>query len=171
MSKNFTNANKFGPQNTETDIWLTPQWIIDKIGPFDLDPCGHLPNGKPIVKTAENYFTEQNNGLTQPWFGDVFVNFPYSDSFEWLKKCKDEFLSGRVASITVLCFARTETKAWQENVNQATGINLIKKRVKFLTKDGVEKSNGNAPSCLIAFGESAFSKIKNIEGIIVRIEK
>lgn len=22
-----------------TDEWYTPRWIIDELGPFDLDPC------------------------------------------------------------------------------------------------------------------------------------
>lgn len=167
--RNFTNANKLGPSATQTDVWLTPQWIIDKIGPFDLDPCAHLPNGKPIVETASNYFTEEQDGLKQEWFGDVFVNFPYSDGKKWLDKCRKESEKPNVKSITVLCFARTETQAWQQNVKYATGINFINKRVKFLDKDGIERGNGNAPSCLIAFGDTAFEKIKNIDGILVTL--
>ena len=122
-------------------------WVINSIGISDLDPCGHLPDGKPLVQTAYNYFTEKENGLIQDWskYKTVFCNFPYSDGYEWLTKCKEEAAKG--VQIIVLCFCRTETRAWQENVKSATGINLINKRVKFLTSQGVEKGNGNAPSC------------------------
>ena len=90
MSKNFHNATQQGPNNTLTDVWITPQWVITGIGVSDLDPCGHLPDGtNPIVKTANNYFTEKEDGLKQKWFGSVFCNPPYSDLKAWLAKCAE----------------------------------------------------------------------------------
>lgn len=170
----FQSATKKGASHTGSDTWITPQWIIDKIGISDLDPCGYLPNGKPIVETAKNYFTEEDDGLTKSWqikdlYTSVFVNFPYSESRKWLSACKDEYVKGRVTDIIVLCFVRSETKAWQENVPYATGINFINKRIKFLDSNGVERGNGNAPSCLIAFGENAFKRIQNVDGIITKV--
>jgi phage N-6-adenine-methyltransferase len=167
MSKNFHNATQDGPANTITDTWITAPWIIDKIGVSDLDPCGFLPDGtNPIVKTAETYFTEKENGLVQDWskYKTVFCNLPYSDSYEWLKKCSEEAAKG--VEVIVLCFCRTETRGWQQFVKSATGINLINKRIKFLTGEGIEKGNGNAPSCLIAWGEVAYKRIKNVDGIL-----
>jgi len=160
--KNFQSVTN-GPKNN-TDIWITPQWIIDAIGVSTLDPCGWLVDGKPIVQTAINYFTEDVDGLKQEWFGDVFVNFPYSQSKEWMEK------SSKHNNGIVLCFARTETKAWQNNVKNATGMNFINKRISFLDKDGKEKTNGNAPSVLIAWGEENYKRIKNIDGIYVRLD-
>lgn len=171
MSKNFHNATQQGPNNTITDVWLTPPFVITKIGVSDLDPCGHLPDGvNPIVRTANHYFTEKENGLLQDWsiYKTVFCNFPYSDSRAWLKKCSEEAKKG--CEIIALCFIRAETRAWQENVKSATGINLINKRIKFLNAKGEEKGNGNAPSCLIAWSEAAYQRIKNIDGIYVRID-
>lgn len=169
MANRFQQATPDGPANTKTDIWITPKWIIDKIGISELDPCGWLPNGQPIVRTANNYFTEQDNGLIQDWsmYGTAFVNFPYSGIYEWMKKCRDEAAKG--CEIITLCFARTETKAWQHHVKNATGINLMNKRVKFLNQHGIEKGNGNCPSVLIAWGENAFNRIKNVDGIILRV--
>lgn len=161
----FHAATPLGPANTGTDTWLTPPWIIEKIGLSTLDPCAWLVDGKPLVETARNYITEEQDGLTTPWFGDVFVNFPYSEGKAWMKKCS-EYNNG-----IVLCFARTDTQAWQKYVKNATGINFINKRVKFLTSKGVEKSNGNAPSALIAWGEENFERIRAIDGILVKIEK
>ena len=166
--KNFHNANQQGPSKTLSDVWLTPKWIIDAIGPFDLDPCGWKPSGVPIVETASKYFTEEENGLDKEWHGMVFVNFPYSKSYDWLRKCKEEYEKG-CCEIIVLCFARTETRAWQHNVVSATGINFINKRIKFLNHEGIEKGNGNAPSCLIAFGDNAFERIKKVDGLITKI--
>ena len=138
MSKNFHNATQQGPNNTITDTWLTPKWIIDKIGISDLDPCGYLPDGNPIVVTAKNFFTESQNGLTSNWFGSIFCNPPYSDLKVWLAKCaKYHKESGQ--DVIALVFVRLETKAFQENVKSATGINLINKRIRFLSAAGEEK--------------------------------
>lgn len=49
-------------------------------------------------------------------------------------------------------------------------MNFINKRIKFLNSNGIEMSNGNAPSVLIAFGEEAFERIKNIDGIVCEIQ-
>lgn len=170
MSRNFTNANKEGPKNTLSDVWLTPPWIIDLIGISDLDPCGWLPDGeKPIVQTAHHYFTEKDNGLEQDWFGSVFVNFPYSDAKNWMKKVNEYYVQ-TLNPVIVLCFVRSETQWFQEHVRCATGINLIRKRISFLNAQGEQKTNGNAPSCLIAYGESAFERIQHVPGLCFRRE-
>jgi hypothetical protein len=170
-NRTFHSATKSGPANTLTDVWLTPQWLIEQIGISDLDPCGHLPNGSPLVQTAHNYFTETEDGLIQDWanYKTVFCNFPYSDAGAWLKKRHSEASKG--VDVIVLCFCRTETRAWQQYVKSATGLNLINKRVKFLNALGEEKGNGNAPSCLIAWGENAYQRIKKVDGIYLRLDK
>lgn len=160
----FNAATAQGPHNTFTDTWITPKWIIDKIGLSDLDLCGFLLKGKPIVETAHHYFTEEQDGFSQKWFGRVFVNFPYSESKKWFSRCA-EYSNG-----IVLCFARTDTQAWQKFVKTATGVNFINRRVSFLNAAGVEQSNGNAPSALIAWGEENFQRICKVDGIRVRIE-
>lgn len=170
MANKFQQATPGGSNNTMTDTWLTPQWIINAIGISDLDPCGWAPGGLPIVKTAQNYITEIENGLSIPWSGSVFCNPPYSDLKTWLEKCS-EYHCNTGAQVIVLCFVRSETKAFQQNIKSATGINLINKRIKFLDSSGQEKGNGNAPSCLIAWGEEAYERIKNVDGIYCRVEK
>ena len=162
-------SNKFNSVTPErksvTDTWITPKWIIDGIGPFDLDPCAFLIEGNPIVKTANHFITEEQDGLKQDWFGNVFCNPPYSDLKSWMDKMNKH------GNGIVLCFARTETQAWQNNMSNATGINLIHRRIKFLNDKGEEQGNGNAPSALIAYGEENFQRIKKIKGIHCRVEK
>lgn len=160
----FNAATPQGPHKTLTDTWITPKWVIDKIGLSDLDPCGFLVNGKPHVETARRYFTESQDGFSQPWVGSVFVNFPYSDGKRWMRRCSEH------GNGIVLCFARTETQAWQQYVKNATGVNFINRRISFLNAEGVEQTNGNAPSALIAWGEDNFRRICTVDGLRVRVE-
>lgn len=164
MSKDFNSTTPNGAK-TETDVWITPKYLIDKIGLSTLDPCGWTPNGKPFVETAKNYFTEGDDGLNKEWFGDVFINFPYSQAKIWMEKA-NKYNNG-----IVLCFARTETKWFQDNLSNATGILFIKKRISFLNSEGKGGKPCNAPSILIAWGEENFKRIKQVDGIAVRIEK
>jgi hypothetical protein len=48
----------------QSDDWITPQYIIEDLGPFDLDPCASLT--QPWA-TAKTMFTKQVDGLSQPW--------------------------------------------------------------------------------------------------------
>ncbi|ELA9844203.1 hypothetical protein QRL16_001930 [Vibrio parahaemolyticus] len=70
--------------STTSDVWLTPKYIIDDIGPFNLDPCTEKERPWP---TAESHFTLIDDGLMQDWFGFVWCNPPYgSQTQHWLKK-------------------------------------------------------------------------------------
>lgn len=165
----FQSATPQGAAHTTTDTWITPRWIIDAIGISDLDPCAYLVDGRPLVETAKKYITEEQDGLKTSWSGTIFCNFPYSDGKIWMEKCR-KYYEETGCDVIILCFARSDTKAWQENVRRATGINLINRRIKFLDRMGVERGNGNAPSVLIAFGEAAYKRIGKVDGILCRIE-
>jgi len=68
----------------ETEVWLTPPYILDALGEFDLDPCS--PLGRPW-DTAKNHYTVEDDGLVQPWYGRIWLNPPYGRSMTpWLEK-------------------------------------------------------------------------------------
>ena len=60
-------------RNTTTDSWITPKWIIEAFGPFDLDPCACNPQPWPC---ATRQYTESDNGLLLPWDGMIWMNPP-----------------------------------------------------------------------------------------------
>ena len=129
---------------SRTDEWLSPPWIIEALGKFDLDPCSYDPMPWNIAKNA---YCEM--GLELTWKGRVWLNPPYGkETGLWLKKLADH---GNGIALT---FARTETAMFFESVwPRASAILFIKGRLHFHYPDGtMAKANSGAPSCLIAYG-------------------
>lgn len=156
MSKFYQNN-----ENT-TDVWLTPPYIIEALGPFDLDPC--CPNNLPW-KTAGHYYSLERgeDGLLLPWPQNEFVwlNPPYSNWVPFMQKLKDH------GNGIALIFARTETRGFRDTVwNGAAGLLFLHRRVKFVRADLTPGAGSTAPSVLIAYGEKAKQKLKtcNLEG-------
>ena len=144
-----------------TDVWLTPPAIISALTKngmsFDLDPAYSLP--RPI-ETADRYYGETEDGLAQEWCGSVFCNPPYGKAAGlFVKKCKEH------GDSVVLTFARTETRWWHDHVwNSASGILFFKGRLKFISSVTLEAGDASpAPSALIAYGDSALSRLKDSE--------
>jgi hypothetical protein len=73
----------------DANDWYTPPWLFDQIGlRFDLDVCAPLD---PQHRTcpANRYYTETDDGLTQPWDGLVWCNPPYSTPEPWTDRMAD----------------------------------------------------------------------------------
>ena len=129
------------------DEWLTPKELLDRLGPFDLDPCA------PVVRpwaTAEQHYTIFDNGLKQKWKGRVWLNPPYgAQTGLWLARLSEH------GDGIALVFARTETKAFHKHVwPKASALLFLKGRLTFHHADGsAANSSAGAPSVLIAYGE------------------
>lgn len=74
------------PQEMVTkDDYYTPAWVFERLGlRFDLDVAAP-PGGVPWLP-ADHYYTQADNGLTQPWTGRVWMNPPYSAATAWVSK-------------------------------------------------------------------------------------
>ena len=84
------------------DVWLTPKHIIDALGKFDLDPCA-APLPRPW-ETASTSFIEADDGLSQEWFGRVWMNPPYGrDIGAWMKKMAEHAKAGGGGYLSCFC--------------------------------------------------------------------
>lgn len=62
----------------------TPKWVFDKLQTtFDLDVAA--PD-QPTHVPATNKYTQQTDGLTSPWFGNVWMNPPFGQPKPWVHK-------------------------------------------------------------------------------------
>lgn len=124
---------------------FTPKWILDALGPFDLDPCAGDP--RPWDCAGTNWVA---TNLEWPWFGRVWLNPPF-DRYgvgKWVSKLAEH------GHGIALLHARTEA-AWFEPIwREASAILFLADRIKFCHADGTEqKANSGAPAVLAAFGE------------------
>lgn len=103
---------------TPTEVWRPLAATVDG---FDLDPC----SGAEPEPIAPNRYTVDDDGLSQPWFGHVFVNPPWatngngSAKHEWLRKARTEARSVDVDSVTVLVPSDTSTHWFHDHVVDA----------------------------------------------------
>lgn len=146
----------------ERDTWLTPSWILDKLGRFDLDPCAadEFPS-----RIAPQYFTAELNGLTRPWFGRVFMNPPFSNLTPWLER-----MSQHGDGIALLP-GNHETFAWTKFVwAKADALLLLPGRVSFMLPDGKNSTGRPRQStALIAYGHSnaAILSRSGLQGVLI----
>jgi len=149
-------TNNFNTNTKNNDEWLTPEYIIDALGSFDLDPCSPI---KRPYDTAKKHYNKLDDGLSKVWNGRVWLNPPYGrNTFKWLNK-----LSKHKNGIALI-FARTETKGFFKEIwNKAYGIFFFEKRIAFNYVNGTKGNTANAPSCLIVYNYYNFNIIKNSE--------
>lgn len=119
--------SKSSPEKKKND-WETPDNLFRLIelyyGPFNLDAAASDENAKCAI-----YYTEREDGLTQPWFGNTWVNPPYSNIGAWIQKGYNEAALGR-CSATMLVGARPDTQYWWDYARHAEVV-FIKGRITF----------------------------------------
>ena len=79
--------------SSKTDMWETPQDLFDRLNQefhFDLDVCATKENAK-----CPRFFSPQDDGLKQDWFGCCWMNPPYGKTIgQWVRKAY-EFAADR----------------------------------------------------------------------------
>lgn len=144
--------------------WITPKFIIDALGPFDLDPC---ESRTQPWRCAARGIVAPADGLAEPWHGRVWLNPPYSvHASAWLAKLS------RHGSGTALIFARTDTEMFFDHVwGVASAVLFLEGRLHFHYPDGQRaEANSGGPSCLIAYGQGDADRLANsgLYGALVR---
>lgn len=95
--------------------YYTPASIIDAaratMGGIDLDPASSATANERIQ--AGDYYTSEDDGLTQPWWGRVWMNHPFGRTSNplWVNRLVTLYRDGFVEQACCITFACT-SEAW-----------------------------------------------------------
>jgi phage N-6-adenine-methyltransferase len=100
---------------------------------FDIDACAISDNAK-----CSNYFTPEQDGLSQSWVGTVWMNPPYESGLigKFCDKLVAEYQSGNVTGAIVLVNNATETGWFKTLISEAVAVCFPHGRVRFLDPMG-----------------------------------
>lgn len=130
--------------SSETDMWATPKEFFDALNRefgFDLDVCALPSNAK-----CKRFFSPQENGLAQEWYGTCWMNPPYGKEIgDWIRKAYESACVGCVCVCLVPC--RTDTAWWHDFVMRAAEVRLIRGRLRF----GDSETGAPFPSAVVVF--------------------
>lgn len=153
-----------GAKDDVDDRGTLPEFITmleDRFGePFTLDVAAAMHNSKAPV-----FYTREADGLTRPWWGNVWCNPPYSDIGAWVSKAwsewhrEDQFKPRRITML--LPANRTEQKWWQEHVEPFRDkgeltVEFLPGRMRFIRPNAVIGPKGDRPPfgcCLLIWKE------------------
>lgn len=142
----------------ESDEWYTPQKYIKSarlvMGSIDVDPCT-CEFAQTRVKAA-TYYTAEHNGLDKVWFGNIWLNPPYSETGKWIDKLK--FWLCYQFDAIVLVNSKTETEWYQWCLENCRAFCLVKGRIQFEKEDGV-KGTGRSGSTFFYFSNTIHGDI------------
>ena len=131
--------------------WETPAELLEALSlvfkRFDLDPCRLQEIAEPRAHRVN--FTHEDDGLTLPWHGVVFVNPPYGRTLGlWVAKAHQEVEDGRARTVVALLPARPDTAYWHEHVAGRAVVYFLRGRLRF--SDGEQAAP--FPSALVVYG-------------------
>jgi len=136
--------------------WGTPpafmEFLVDSFNwSPDLDAAASPENAK-----APNFFTEDDDSLTQDWHGDVWLNPPFGRVIgHFIDKCIEQWKdNGRVTSIVALVPARTDTLWAHRAFASVSAAYLIKGRFNFRFDEAIPGANAPFPSMLLVWNRS-----------------
>ncbi len=126
--------------NSGNNEWYTPTRFLeaarDVLGTIDLDPAScELANQNVQAAT---FYTEQDDGLSKSWTGNVWMNPPYAQPLieDFCTKLVEEYKANNVKAAIALVNNGTETKWGQALLSNAAAVCFPASRIKFLDTQG-----------------------------------
>lgn len=132
--------------NSGNNEWYTPQRYIEDarlvMGVIDMDPASSKIANQTVK--ASIYYTEKEDGLTQKWSGNIWMNPPFAQPLinQFCESLAKHYTLKNINQACILVNNATETKWFQILASVASAICFPSKRIKFIDPDGNE---GNTP--------------------------
>lgn len=142
--------------SSESDEWYTPKEYIAAarkvIGEIDLDPASCKEANK-VVK-AEKIFTIEDDGLSKPWKGRIWLNPPYGKSGpKFVAKLVQEFEHGSVSEALLLVNSHCTDAKWFRPLGNYL-LCFTNHRTQFWTPDKEEVGGSTHGSVIVYFGKN-----------------
>jgi hypothetical protein len=162
----MNNATLINQTSGKVEFW-TPQPIIEAaretMGGIDLDPASCFEANQRVKAGA--FCTEEDDGLSVEWFGNVFMNHPFSrdGNAKWINKLVSEYEAGNVNQACCITFASTSEQWFRPLLEQPQC--FLSPRTNYITPDGKVFRGVTKGSVVTYFGHwvdhfrKAFSKL------------
>lgn len=131
-------------EGTGENEWFTPVKYIEAarrvLGAIDLDPASN-PLAQEWIKAA-NYFTRDDDGLSQEWRGRIWLNPPYAraEIMPFIEKLVTEIRGQRVTAAILLTHNYTDTEWFHLALSAAAEVCFTRGRVRFVDDIGNESA-------------------------------
>lgn len=166
--KAIAKAKPHVSHNSGDNEWYTPAPFIkaarEAMGGIDVDPAS-CPLANETVEAAK-YYTAEDDGLTRPWVGRVWLNPPYAQPLirQFCEGLVKRYQEGEVRAACVLVNNGTETAWGQALLSCAAAVCFPKSRVKFYSPGGA-KSSPLQGQLVAYFGDDADRFARAFEGL------
>jgi hypothetical protein len=156
---------------SETFEWYTPRLYVEAVrevlGAIDLDPASCEQANATVG--AATFYTQDDDGLAQPWFGRLFCNPPYKDLAPlFADKLAAEYDAGNVTEAILLVNSYSTERGWYQRLLAARPVCFVAGRVRFVSpiERGGSPSHGTA---FVYFGASParFVEVFGRFGVVV----
>lgn len=144
------SVNGYAKMNTRvmfssnTDLWETPHEFFEELNDefnFTIDVCALPENAK-----CAQYYTPEEDGLSQPWTCVCWCNPPYGREIgKWVKRAYDQTLQD--TTTVMLLPARTDTRWFHNYILGKAEVRFVRGRLKF----GNSKNSAPFPSMVVIF--------------------
>ena len=159
---------------SSSNEWYTPSEYVEAarrvMGSIDLDPAS-CEQANSTVK-AKTYYTKADDGLSRPWFGNVWMNPPYgkdrglSNQMLWTRQLLTRYEQGDVDQAVFLVNSKTG-ESWFKPLWEHA-ICFVSRRIRFISPRGESKDPTHS-SVVVYLGDNidAFKEAFRAYGQIV----
>lgn len=141
--------HEFHEDDEDSDEYGTPPSVVRPlaraVGGFDVDPA----SGAEPSPLASTRFDEDDDGLSHPWHGTVWLNPPFSEKRAFVEKAREEVRAGRAETVVTLLPVDTSTALFHEHVAAASVVCFREGRLSFFGGD----RNPNFGVLLAVYGD------------------
>jgi ParB family chromosome partitioning protein len=137
--RRLTKQKRRAP-NGQGAEWYTPARYLEPVravlGSIDCDPASSETAQATVG--AGCYYTADNDGLSKPWIGTVFLNPPYDLGrvTQFVDKLIAEYGAGRTTAAIVLVNAQTSAEWFSRLLSVAAAVCYPDHRIRFLDAEG-----------------------------------